>query len=72
MESKCYLLSQKSNKIEVVLLGGHSHCNGEKGQKHLAFLKPEKNIFKVTHFQTPKSFLTIHIVPIIYEFQGCI
>lgn len=37
MESKCYLLSQKSNKIEVVLLGGHFHCNEEKGQKHLAF-----------------------------------
>lgn len=55
MESKSYLLSQKSNKIEVVLLGVHMHCNRKKGQKHLAFLK-KKNIFKVTHFQIPNSF----------------
>lgn len=41
-KSKCCLLSQKSNKIEVVLLGGHSHCNGEKGQNHLVLLKKEK------------------------------
>lgn len=32
----------KKNKIEVVLLGVHLHCNGEKGQKHLAFLKKQK------------------------------
>jgi len=42
LKSRCYLLSQKSNRIEVVLLGGHLHCNREKGQKHLAFLKKEK------------------------------
>lgn len=42
MESKSYLLSQKSNKIQVVLLGVRMHCNRKKGQKHLAFFKKEK------------------------------
>lgn len=38
------IITEKAIKFQVVLLGSHLHCNGEKGEKHLAFVKKEKHL----------------------------
>lgn len=38
------IITEKAIKFQVVLLGSHLHCNGEKGEKHLAFFKKEKHL----------------------------